>query len=82
MARAHEAIDGVCRKIRENVLSDQNKYGLLTANHDDYLKCLEMNYRDLELLLRKDEELWAENLEITKRDANEINMKLKAFFAK
>ena len=57
MARAHEALDKIRRKVRENTLSDANRDGLLTSKHDDYLHCLEMNYRNLELLLRKDEEL-------------------------
>jgi hypothetical protein len=35
-----------------------------------------MNYRDLELMLRKDEAKWAEKLESTKKNANEINEKL------
>ena len=39
-----------------------------------------MNHRELELLLRKDEAKWAENLEIAKRDAREINEQLQAFF--
>ena len=43
MARAHEVLDRVRKKILENILSDENKDGLLTGKHDDYLKCLEMN---------------------------------------
>ena len=43
MARAHEVLDRVRKKILENILSDENKGGLLTGKHDDYLKCLEMN---------------------------------------
>ena len=80
MARIHEALDGVRRKIRENIVSDENEDGLLTGRNDDYLKCLEINHRELELLLRKDEVKWAENLEIAKRDAREINEELHAFF--
>ena len=58
MDRVHEVLDGVRKKITENIQSDINKEGLLGGNHDDYLKCLETNYRDLELLLRKDEAKW------------------------
>ena len=78
MARAHEALDGVRRKIRENIVSNENEDGLLTGKHDDYLKCLEMNYRNLELLLRKDDAKWAEDVEIAKREAREINEQLQA----
>ena len=63
-------------------MSKENQDGLLTGKHDDYLQCLESNYRDLELLLRKDEAKWAENLEIAKRDAKEINDELQAFLAR
>ena len=82
MARAHQELDGVRMKIRENILSNENTDGLLTGKYDDYFKCLEINYRDLELLLRKDEATWTENLEITKRDAKEINEELQALFAR
>ena len=40
MAKVHELLEGVRRKIHENIVSDNNKYGLLTGNYDDYLKCL------------------------------------------
>ena len=58
MAKVHEALEKVRRKIHENIVSDENKDGLLIGNYDDYLKCLEMNYRDLELIFRKDEAKW------------------------
>ena len=40
MARVHEVLDGVRKKITENISSDTNKEGLLAGKHDDYLKCL------------------------------------------
>ena len=58
IAKAHESLDGVRKMIHENILSDNNKDGLLTGSYDDYLKCLEMSYRDLELMFRKDEAKW------------------------
>ena len=78
IARAHEALNGVRRKIRENILSEKNEDGLLTGKLDDYLRCLEMNYREFELLLREDDAKWVENLKIAKRDAREINEQLQA----
>ena len=78
MAKVHEALEKVRRKIHENIVSDENKDGLLIGNYDDYLKCLEMNYRNLELLLRKDDAKWAEDVEIAKREAREINEQLQA----
>ena len=42
-------------RLEKNVCSDKNKDGLLTAEQEDYLKCLEMDYRKLEYLLRQDE---------------------------
>ena len=55
MAKAHKAFNEVRKKIRENVQSDKNKDGLLTGEQEDYLKCLEMDYRKPEYLLRQDE---------------------------
>ena len=73
MAKAHEVLDGFRKKIQENILSDENRDGLLTGKLDDYLNCLEIKYLDFELLLRKDETKWAENLEIMKKKSNEVN---------
>ena len=69
MAKAHESLDRVRGKIRKNVLNEQNLHGLLTGDKNDYLQCLEMNYRDLEQLFRKDEAKWVQNLDDKKRDA-------------
>ena len=73
MAKSHEVLDGFRKKIQENILSDENRDGLLTGKLDDYLNCLEIKYLDFELLLRKDETKWAENLEIMKKKSNEVN---------
>ena len=81
MARAHEALDKVCNKIRENILSNENRDGLLTGKQEDYFQCLEMKYRDLEILLRQDEAKWAENLQNKKREANKVNNELEVFLA-
>ena len=62
MAKAHESLDRVRGKIRANMLNEQNSLGLLTSDQNDYLQCLEMNHRDLEQLLRKDEAKWVKNL--------------------
>ena len=70
MAKVHEGLEGVRRMIHENIVSDKNKDGLLTGNFDDYLKCLVMDYRGLELLLRKDEAKWTDNLQIMKKNSN------------
>ena len=69
MARVHEALDDVRKKIIINCQSEQNRDGLLTGKEVDYLQCLEMDYRKLEQLLRQDEEKWAENIRVKKREA-------------
>ena len=45
MAKIHEISDGVRTKIRENILSNENRDGLLTNKQEDYLKCLKMKHR-------------------------------------
>ena len=69
MVRVHEALYDVRRKILENCKSEQNQDGLLTGKQEDYLQCLEMDYRKLEQLLRQDEAKWADNLDVKKKEA-------------
>ena len=69
MVRVHEALDDVRKKIRENCKSEQNQDGLLTGKQEDYLQCLEMDYRKFEQLLRQNEANWADNLDVKKREA-------------
>ena len=77
MAKAHEFLERVRGKIRANVLNEQNPHGLLTNDQNDYRQCLEMNHRDLEQLFRKDEAKWAHNLDDKKKDASQIQAKIK-----
>jgi hypothetical protein len=79
IARANETLDGVRKKIRENTLSNENVEGLLTGNQEEYLKCLQMNYRDLELLFKLDEAKWELNVQTKRSEANQFKEKLQAF---
>ena len=54
IVRVNQTLDGMRRKIRENTASNENRDGLLTGTQEDYLKCLEINYKDLELLFKHD----------------------------
>ena len=76
LAKALEIVESISRKIRENTLSKQNKDGILTCKEENYLKCLQINYREFEILLRTDEAIWNENLEIKKKEAEEVKENL------
>jgi len=52
--RVNQTLDLVRKKIRENTVSNENRDGLLTGTQEDYLKCLEINYKELELLFKHD----------------------------
>ena len=82
MAKVHDALDDVRTKIRENARSKHNQDGLLTSKQEEYLQCLEIDYRKLENLLNQDEEKWAKNIEVKKSKAKEFDEKLKALVAK
>ena len=82
MAKVHDALDDVRTKIRENARSKYNQDGLLTSKQEEYLQCLEIDYRKLENLLNQDEEKWAKNIEVKKSKAKEFDEKLKALVAK
>ena len=47
MAKIHEISDDVRTKIRENILSNENRDGLLTNKQEDYLKCQKWNTANL-----------------------------------
>ena len=69
MMEVHQKIDGVSQMIKANVRSEDNPNGLLVKPSDDYLKCLELQHRDLEVLLRQDDAYWAENFDNAKEKA-------------
>ena len=79
MAKTLEQIEKVRAMIRDNIQGKDNPIGLLTGKLQDYLQCLEINYRDLEMLLRNDETKWAENLETKQREAQTIKEKMREF---
>ena len=60
IAKVHEGLDAARSKINENIWSKENRDGFLTGKQEDYLKCLEIKHRDLELLFRQDEAKWTE----------------------
>ena len=48
MAVVNQKLDQVNQKIKDNIISDRNPNGLLKKKEEDYLKCLELNHRELE----------------------------------
>ena len=81
MAQIHERVQNVKCIIKENVQSDENLSGVLTREETLYLECIEIKHVQLENLMRQDEAHWAENLEIIKRQAQEIQDEIKTFLA-
>ncbi len=62
----HKRTQNAKDAITENVISDANPEGVFTSKMEQYLEHLEANNaRDLEALLRKDEEHWSEDEERT-----------------
>ena len=82
MAVIKEKVDTVIATITGNVQSDENPTGLLMKGEAEYLKCLEINSKRLEELMRQDEAHWAENLDMIKRQAGEIQDQIKALLEK
>lgn len=77
MMKLSDSLERVKGKIRVNVLSEQNQNGLLMSDEQDYLKCLDMNHRGFEELLRKDEVKWSENHDTKMLDAANIGAKIQ-----
>ena len=82
MLGVHQTLEEVRQMIRDNIKSPQHLEGLLTRREAHYLGCLELNHRELENLFREDQAQWAENVEIAKRNSEQINQKLVAFIEK
>ena len=82
MLGVHQTLDGICQTIRDNIQSDENKAVFLTQKEAEYMACLEMKHRDLEMLFRQDEAQWTDNLEVTNREAHNIKERIKELLAK
>ena len=54
MANVNEALDRVRFLIRSNLINEENPDGLLISDQNAYLESFEINFLDLEHLLRKD----------------------------
>ena len=76
MSEIHERLSNVHVIVRENLTSEKNPDGLLTAGEANYIKCLQLQHTELEELLRQDEAHWAENREMSRRQADEIGQQV------
>ena len=54
-----------------------NPNGLLTRRVEDYLSCLTIKHGELDNLLMQDEAHWAEKVELTNKEAEEIKQKIQ-----
>ena len=78
LAKAQKHLEEARMKIRSNLLTEENPYGVLTRGEEKYLKSLELDYRSLENLMRQDEGHWTDNLEVVKRDSIKIKDQIEA----
>jgi len=62
----HEKLDQAKQKVKANLKSARNKDGLLTRGEQAYVKCLELQKEQLEVLFSEDEAHWRENLDKAK----------------
>jgi len=68
----HEKLDQVKEKVRASLKSEQNPDGLLTRGEQAYVKCLELQKEQLEVLFSEDEAHWRENLEEANKGRSRI----------
>ena len=63
--------DAVRALIKANLKTEQNPEGLLTNEEREYLACLEMQHRELEVLFAKDDAHWQENLDKARNEKSD-----------
>ena len=59
MMKVAETLGVIRKAIEDNICDREHEDGLLTQGKIEYLTCLEVQYEQLELLLRRDEAQWA-----------------------
>ena len=59
LVKALEHLEEARAKVRSNVLTEENPYGLLTRGEEKYLRCLDLNLESFKNLIRQDEAHWA-----------------------
>ena len=68
--------------IQDNVASDDSTQSLLTAEEQGYLATMGSQRTQLEAVLAKQEEFWAQNIENAKKKASRMNDRLRAMTEK
>ena len=77
MADFRERYDGIRTLIRENVQCTENPAGVLTMSYMTYMKCLSCDIDRFDKLIQQDKAHWAENMEMIKSQALEIDEEMK-----
>lgn len=62
----NEVLNGLRKLIRDNVFDGGSASGFFVFEEREYLACLELNERKLKELLKRDEELWVQNINFSK----------------
>ena len=73
MEKIHVVLGDLKQKIRVNIHGELSQDGLLTQKVEDYMNCLEVDYRGLEDLLQRDSIYWEQNLQSMKGEALKIH---------
>ena len=74
MAEVHERLESVKQIIQNNCFKEGGVMdGVLTQDKSAYLDCLVLFHERLERLLRNDEAHWAQNLESSRSQAQQIS---------
>ena len=78
MALVHQTLQEIRQLIKSNLHNKDNLAGVMMQEEAEYMACLEVKHRKLEELFRKDEHQLAENIELSKRQADEIKAEIEA----
>ena len=78
MTEVHEKVAVVVKKIEANFMSEDNPQGLLVQGKQKYLSCLQMQQKELEILLRQDNAHWEQNLKAVKNQKKEVSDEIRA----
>lgn len=63
-------LDGLRHRIRESMYCSENKNGFLKRKEEDYFRCLEFDSKQLEKMLKQEETMLVDNLEMAGKKAS------------
>lgn len=82
MAVLLQMLNEIRQVIKSNINCKDNLDGVLSRREVQYMACLELKHRELEDLFQQDEHQLAENIENSKRQADEVKAEIEALMEK